>query len=188
MHGESKTVQLPQTSRIELEGFLDRLGRITYLKPNADLDTGCRVFYGNSWNQARSEARKELAKSIGKGKWDPEWASAWLKVIEIVKFGEIPKAVEIRLRSAIKDEREVTWDIELDIRDSANLMALLIASKDLDFEGRGRYLDHAIKRMKVWEMGYGLAGGDAEGILYVYCKGKPLGEPAEQEMLAEIRR
>jgi hypothetical protein len=48
------------------------------------------------------------------------------------------------------------------------LMAGLILVKDLDFEGKERYLKHAAERMEVWERGYGLSC-DVNGKLYVYA-------------------
>ena len=60
-------------------------------------------------------------------------------------------------------------------RDAALISDYLITS-DLDFKDKAKHLAHAKARWEVWQKGYGLLC-DVDGVLYVYCKGKP--QPAK---------
>ncbi len=70
------------------------------------------------------------------------------------------KAVREAQRSLFGPGSQFEFDV--------GLMAGLILVKDIEFEGKERYLKHAAERMEVWERGYGLAG-DVNGRLFVYA-------------------
>ena len=43
---------------------------------------------------------------------------------------------------------------------------------DLKFKDKAKHLKHTKARWEVWQKGYGLLC-DVDGVLYVYCSGKP---------------
>ena len=56
------------------------------------------------------------------------------------------------------------WDFSLEAR--------LMVVSDLKYKDKAKHEAHVKARLEVWQKGYGLLC-DVDGVLYVYCKGKP---------------
>ena len=72
--------------------------------------------------------------------------------------------------------RGAAWGAARDAARGAALISDYLITSDLDFKDKAKHLAHAKARWEVWQKGYGLLC-DVDGVLYVYCKGKP--QPAK---------
>ena len=80
-------------------------------------------------------------------------------------------------RDAARDAAwDAAWDAARDAARGAALISDYLITSDLDFKDKAKHLAHAKARWEVWQKGYGLLC-DVDGVLYVYCKGKP--QPAK---------
>ena len=64
--------------------------------------------------------------------------------------------------------RDAAWDAARD----AALVSSIIITSDLEFKDCEKHRKYAQARWEVWKKGYGVVF-DVNGVLYVYCKGKP---------------
>ena len=90
---------------------------------------------------------------------DAALMAGWHATLEAAKKAGREKTVREAQDSLFGPGNQFEFDV--------GLTAGLILVKDLDFEGKERYIKHAAERMEVWERGYGLSC-DVNGKLYVY--------------------
>ena len=91
-------------------------------------------------------------------------------------YKEIPKTPFFKPDGKPKKEWKIfygdTRDAALDAAWDAALLARFLVVDDLKFKDKEKHLKHVLARWEVWQKGYGLLC-DVDGVLYVYCKGKP---------------
>lgn len=140
------------------------------------LAEGWRLFTASSLSRGNSMTKEAASEAEDA---PAAWAEAWVALRDVAwSFGRQRAFKEIRdmIWSAAKSKAEAdsTEDIHrggaMGFPRDAVLYAACLLVSDLDFEGKGFYMDYAKERMRVWEKGYCL-NRDVNGTLYVFCIG-----------------
>lgn len=177
---------IPQEQIRELNDFVHKFQNMLLFRPDGNPKEEWRIFYARTWADAEDTAlltAGEVAKDMSvKAEWrmpknteliiaqpktmphtarNAAWRAANNAILLAARAAGREDAVLEARHARIGSGRRYGLD--------AALMAGLILVKDLDFEGKDKYLRHAAKRMEVWEKGYGCEG-DVNGVLYVYAQ------------------
>lgn len=177
---------IPQERIIELNAFLTRIANLQIYRPNARPKSSWRMFYARRIEDAEDVAFLTAVATENGKKASSVWKEATLsrEAAGGVFMGEhgaydaalmagwnatVAAAKKAGRERTVKDAQESRFGSGDQFGFTVGLMAGLILVKDLNFDGKERYLKHAAERMEVWEKGYGLAG-DVNGVLYVYAQ------------------
>ena len=145
---------LPKAVQRKLDSFIFKeIPKVPFFKPDGKPKKEWKMFYGDTWDATWDAARDAAWDAARDAARDAAWDAAW----------------DAARRDAARRDAA---------RDAALISDYLITS-DLDFKDKAKHLAHAKARWEVWQKGYGLLC-DVDGVLYVYCKGKP--QPAKEKL------
>ena len=198
----SKSKTIPEEQIRELNDFLTRARSMELLKIRSKPKSAWKMTYGRDWDSAADSTlltASQIARGIKvKALWKNSiptreiaggalmlgsamnaafWAS-WNATIGAAKLAGREKEVKAAHDSLFGTGEQFDYDV--------GLMAGLILVKDLEFEGKDRYLKHAMERMEVWERGYGLKC-DINGELHVYAPAPYQPEKPENHLRGKVK-
>ncbi len=204
-HDSSKPTSkstIPEGQIREFNDFLTRARSMELLKIRSKPKSTWKMTYGRDWDSAADSAiltARQIADGIKvKDTWKKSipkrevaggafiqssamnaalWAG-WNATIEAAKLAGREKEVKAAQDSLFVTGEQFEYDV--------GLMAGLILVKDLEFEGKDKYLKHAMERMEVWERGYGLKC-DVNGELYVYAPAPYQPEKVENHLRGKVK-
>ena len=179
---------LPEELLAELDEFISSISHIPYFKPEGAPKRGWKVFYGETlaaaWASAKDAAWVSSVAVEEDAAMNGAKDAAWVAASGAIRHAAIDARRDAAWIAAWDSARQAVWDAVGTIARNlasvsagdavldAALMAQMIVTKDLDFKDKDKHAKHVSERMDAWKRGYGVAA-DVNGILYVYCVGRP---------------
>ena len=180
----------------ELGTFIVRARQIYthFMEQNSEPKSEWRMFYARRWQDAEDVANLTASQEARRTPISDEWKYAALSKEEaggehhalmnpdshnaalMAGMNATMRAAKNAGReNAVRQAQRSLFGTGDEFEFTVGLMAGLILVKDLEFEGKDKYMEHAAERLEVYEKGYGLAG-DVNGELYVFAVPKGLPE------------
>lgn len=179
---ERRLPNIPQCLEDEALRSVSSLRDIRFLRPDGKPNPEWRIFYGNTWNEARAKALESAEPKHPGMAIETARSAAWSAAIEEARVAAWDRISDMA-KAAVNDAMarlSLNESIERVVNDAkrdAKLMSVMKIVRDVNL--KSRYFEHAEKRMEVWRKGYALLD-DVNSMLYVYAKGAQQMHPVRE--------